>query len=143
MEPFQGLHNPGVEGPSPLLKETAVNHFVREGLLKCIFALGIEPHLVEELRRLEVGEAAMEVRLRQLSNGLHQRQGHLMADDGGDLEEAFVLWRQPVDTRRQHRMYRGRHLNGREGLRQAIGAWLADQYPRLHEGTDALLQEKG
>ena len=70
-------------------------------------------------------------------------EGHLRADDRRGLQQPLLLRRQPVDARRQHRLHRGRHLDRRERLRQAIGAPLADQHLRLHQGADALLQEEG
>jgi hypothetical protein len=49
---------------------------------------------------------------------------------------------QAVDARRQHRLHRGGHLDGRQRLRQAIGAWHTDQYACLDQGINALLQEE-
>ena len=49
----------------------------------------------------------------------------------------------PVDARRQHRLHRRRHLNGRQRLCQAVCPRFAHQHPGLHQGADALLQEEG
>ena len=46
-------------------------------MLEGVLALGKQARLVEELRGLEMGEAAVEACLRHLGNGLQQRQGHL------------------------------------------------------------------
>ena len=54
----------------------------------------------------------------------------------------FSSGRQPVDTRRQHRLHRGRHLQSVQRLRQAIGPRCSDQDARLHQGAHALLQKK-
>jgi len=69
---FEGPDNARVQHPPPLQEETVVGHLVRQGVLKGEVALGEEPRLVEELRRLQVGEAAIEVRLGPLGNGLQQ-----------------------------------------------------------------------
>ena len=53
----------------PLLEEAAVGHLVREGVLEGIDPLGDKACLVEELGRLQVGEAAVQYRLGQLGNG--------------------------------------------------------------------------
>ena len=88
-------------------------------------------------------QAPVQRLLGQLGNGLQQGQGHLGADHRSRLEQPLLLRRQSVDARRQDGLHRGRHLNGRQGLRQAIGPALADQHPRLHQGAHALLQEEG
>ena len=79
-----------------------------------------------------------------VGNGLQQRQGHLGANDRGGLEQALLLRRQPVDARRQHRLYRRRHLQARPA------AWpddrpqrSPDQHPGLHQGAHALFQKEG
>src|SRR5262249_39100308 len=43
----------------------------------------------------------------------------------------------------EHGLHRRWHLNGREGLPQAIGARLAYQHPGLHKRAHTLLQEEG
>jgi hypothetical protein len=58
-----------------------------------------------------MGEAQAERFLRGLGHGLEERQGNLGADDGGGLQKLFLLRRQPVNTRRQHRLHGGRDLN--------------------------------
>ena len=115
-ERLEGLDDAGMERAPPLLQQAAVGHLVGEGVLEGVLELGEEARLVEELGRLEVREAAVQRRLGQLGNGLQQRQGHLRADDGGGLEQALLLRRQPVDARRQHRLHRGRHLQWSERL---------------------------
>ena len=86
-----------------------------QGVLEGVVPLGEEARLVEELGRLQVRQAAMERLLGQLGNGLQQGQGHLGADDGGGLQQALVLRRQPVDACRQDRLHRRRHLQAVEG----------------------------
>ena len=112
-------------------------------MLEGVGALREEARLVEELGGLEVRQAAMQRRLGQLGNGLQQGKRHLGANDRGGLEELLLLRGQPVDARRQHRLHRRRHLDGRQGLRQPIGPRLAHQHPGLHQGAHALFQEEG
>ena len=69
--------------------------------------LGEEPRLVEEFGGLQMSQARWSASSGSLGNGLQQRQGHLGANHGGGLEEGFLLRRQPVDARRQHRLHRG------------------------------------
>jgi hypothetical protein len=90
-----------------------------------------------------VRQAAVQHLLGQLGNGLQQGQGNLHANDRGRLQQSLLLRRQAVDACRQHRLHCGRHLNGRHGLRQAIGPRRADQHPGLHQGAHALLQKEG
>ena len=142
VEPFEGLDNAPMQRPPPLLEQTAVGHLVGQGVFEGEFALGEQPRLIEELGRLQVGQATVQVRLGQLGNGLQQGQGHLGANDRGGLEQVFLLRRQPVDARRQYRLHRGRHLQAGQGLRQPIGTRRADEHPRLHQGAHALLQKE-
>jgi hypothetical protein len=141
-ERLKGLDDTGMQHPPPLPQETAIGALVREGVLEGVLALWEEARFVQELGRLEVRQAAMQRRLGQLGNRLQQGQGDLRANDGDRLQEALFLGRQAVDARRQHRLHRGRHLDGGQCLRQAIGAWRANQHARLDQGPHALLQEE-
>ena len=143
---IEGLHDlddPRMQRPPPLLGQTAVRHFVGQRVLEGVGVLREEVGLVEELGRLEVHEAIVHGRLGQLGNRLQQRQGHLRANDRRRLQQALLGGWQAVDTRRQHRLHRRRHLHGGQGLRQVIGPGLADQHPGLHQGAHAFLQEEG
>jgi hypothetical protein len=111
-------------------------------MLEGIFTLREKAGLVQELGRLEVRQAPVEGLLRQLGNGLHQGQGNLQADDGRRLQQPLLFRRQTVDPCRQDCLHRRRHLNAWHGLGQVIGARRADQYPGLHQGAHALLQEE-
>ena len=114
-----------------------------EGVPEGVRALGKQARLVEELGRLQVGEATVYRVLRYLGDGLQQRQGHLGADDCRGLQELFFLRRQPIDARGQHRLYRSRYLNTWERLGQAICSPLTDQHLRFYQSAHALLQEEG
>ena len=84
----------------------------------------------------------MHGRLGHLGNGLQQGQGHLGADDRRGLEHMFLLQRQPVDVRRQHRLHGRGHVEGVERLRQPIGPRCPDQEARLDQRLYALLHEE-
>ena len=111
-ERLEGLDNARVQHPPPLQQQAAVGHLVRQGVLEGVFRLGEQAGLVQELRRLQVRQAAVQRRLGHVGNGLQQGQGHLRANHRGGLEQPLLLRRQPVDARRQHRLHRGRHLHG-------------------------------
>src|SRR5262249_60892651 len=49
----------------------------------------------------------------------------------------------PAITCSRRRLYRSRHLNRWQRLRQAVRPWSAHQHLGLHQRTHALLQEKG
>ena len=133
-----------MQPPPPLPQEAVVGHLVGQGMLEGVVRLGEQAGLVEELGGLQVRQAAVQGGLGQLGDGLEQRQGHLSANDGRGLEEPLLLRWQPVDACRQDRLHRGRHLKGRERLRQAVGPGLAHQLPerqgRLHRALRQLLQ---
>src|SRR5262245_41754454 len=83
-------------------------------------ALGKQPGFVEKLSGLEVRQPAVQSLFGQLGNGLQQGKGHLRANNSGGLEEELLLGWQPVDACCQYRLHRGRHLNGGQGLCQAV-----------------------
>ena len=91
-----------------------------ERVLERVLEIRKQPRLVEELGGLEVVEPAAERLVRQLGDRLEQRERHVLADDGGDLEEALVLRGEPVDARRQDRLDRGRDLDRLDRLRQPV-----------------------
>jgi hypothetical protein len=130
-EHLESLDDPGVQCPPSLLEQRLVGHLLGEGVLEGVLDLGEQARLVEELGGLQMGEAPAERRLGHLGHGLEERQRHLVADDGSSVQKRFLLRREPVDTRRQHRLHRGRHLNARERPGQAIGPALPEQYPSL------------
>jgi hypothetical protein len=67
---FKGLDNAGMEDALPLLEQPAIGHLVGQGMLEGEFALGEEPRLVEQLRRLQVVKAPGQSLLGHLGNGL-------------------------------------------------------------------------
>ena len=111
----------GVQRAPSLLKQAAIRHLMGQGMLEGVFQLGEKARFVEEFGGLQAGEAAVDRLLGQLSNGLQQAPGDVVANDRGGLEEAFFLGWEPIDARGQHRLHRGRDVNGRLGLCQLIG----------------------
>ena len=103
---------------------------------------GKSPGLINELGRLQVIEPAPKRFVRQLDDCLEQRAGHILADDGGGLEQTFLLRGKPVDARRQYHLDRGRDLDCLDRLRQPISAALPLKRLRLHQRPDRLLQEE-
>ena len=121
-ERFQGLHNACMQRLPPLLEQTPVCDLLGQGVLEGVGVLREETGLVQELGRLEVGQATVQGLLGQLGNGLQQGQGDIHTNDRGRLQQALLLRWEAVDACRQHRLYRRWYLNARHGLRQAIGS---------------------
>jgi hypothetical protein len=96
---LDGLHDPGVKLPSPVLEQTPVGHVVGQGVLEGVLEVRKEPRLIEELGGLKSGETAAERLLRFLDDGVEEREGHVLAEDGRRLQEALVLRRETVDAR--------------------------------------------
>ena len=74
-ERFQCLHDPRMQRPPPLLGQTAVRHFVSQGVLEGVGVLRKQVGLVQELGRLEVPEAVVQRVLGQLGDRLQQGKG--------------------------------------------------------------------
>ena len=107
---FDGRHNAAMEQALPLAQQPPIGHLVRQGVLEGIDVLREQAGFVEELGGLQVRQAAVQRLVGLVGNGLQQRPGHLRANDRGGLEQALLLRGQPVNTRRQHRLYRGGDL---------------------------------
>ena len=88
-EDLKRLDNARVERPPPLQQQAAVSHLVRQSMLEGIDLFGEQAGLIQELRCLEVRQAAVQRRLGQVRNGLEQRQGCLGAHHGSRLQRIF------------------------------------------------------
>ena len=137
-ERFENLHDAGMKHTPPLLEQPPIGHLMRQGVLEGVGMFREEARLVEKLGRLEVRQAVVERRLREFGDGLEQGHGHLGANHGGGLEEAFLLGGQPVNAGRQDHLHGRGHVEGVERLRQPIRPRCPDQEARLHQRADAL-----
>ena len=115
---------------------------VRQGVLEGVLELGEEACLVDELGRLQVGEAPPQLGLGHLGDGLKKGEGEIGADDRRGLEQTFFVLGQPIDPGRQHGLHGGGHLNRLEPLDLTIGSALAHQHLGLDQGANALFQEE-
>ena len=106
---FDGLDNTRVQPPPPLQQETVVRDLVRQGVLEGVCRLGEQAGFIQELRRLEVRQALLEMRLRLLGQHLQEREGHVHPDHRRDLEQPFGHQGQPIHARSQHRLHRLGH----------------------------------
>src|SRR5262249_40880027 len=104
VERLDGLDDPCMELAATLLQKPAVCDLVRECVLEGVLQIRIEPGLVQELGGLQMIQTATQRLLGQLRDRLEQREWHVLADDGGDLQETFVLRMEPVDACREYRL---------------------------------------
>ena len=112
---------------------------MRERVRERVLEIWIEPGLVNELGGLQVFESTAEHFLWQIGDRLKESDRHVSADNGGDLEQSLIFRCEPVDTRCEHRLDRGRDLDRLDWLRQPIPSWLASQRLCLHQRPDGLL----
>ncbi len=119
--------------PPALVEEASVGHLVRERVLERVFEVGEEARLVEELGRLEMGEPSAQLLLTLVRDRHQQGEGHILADDRGRLEQAFVFWRESVDPGGEDGLDRGRNLDLGEGLRQPVRAARAHERLGFHQ----------
>ncbi len=142
VEPLDRGHDLRVQLAAPVLQQAPVGHLVRERVLEGVLQVREELRLVEELRLLQMREPAPQGLLRLLRDRREQRVGHVLADHRGRLQELLLLWRQPVDARRQDRLHRGRDLQRLHRPRQPVRSALSRQRARLHQRAHRLLQEE-
>ena len=115
-ERLKGLDHARVQPPPPLQQEATVGHLMRQGMLEGVFQLGEQAasHRATPPPAGAPGRGAG--RPRTLRNGPEQGQGHLRANHGSGLEQAFLLRGQAVDACCQYGLHRRRNLCGRRGL---------------------------
>src|SRR5512132_1714422 len=77
-----------------------------------------------------------------LDGCLEQSERHVLADHGGSLEEALLVWREPVDPAGQQRLHGRRDVDDLCVLDQVVVATLAGKGPDLYQGPDAFLEEE-
>jgi hypothetical protein len=71
--------------------------------------------------------------MRELGDRLGQRERDIVADDGGDPEEALLLLSKPVDARCQHHLDGGRELDRQGRVHQPILSALPRQHVGFHQ----------
>ena len=142
IQALDGVDDAGVEGRALLREKATVRDFVGERVLEGV--LGIRRHAcpVQELGGLQTVEPAAHGLLRDIRDGLEQRDGHVLSDDGGDLQEVSVLHLEPVDPGGQHRLHRRRDRDGVDRMRQSMPATVSRKHARLDEHPDRLFQKE-
>ena len=112
-------------------------------MLERVLEVRKEPGLVEELRGLELSQLGAYLGLRRVGDGQEQRHGHVLTDHRGRLEQALGLPGQAVDTRGQDGLHGGGDRQTFDRSGEPVGAALAGQGARLHQGPHSLLKEQG
>jgi hypothetical protein len=69
-EGLQDLDQARVQSPPPLPQEAPVGHLVRQGMREGVFGLGEQARLIQQLRCLEMCQAAVQRLVGQVGNGL-------------------------------------------------------------------------
>src|SRR5262249_52995596 len=103
---LDGVHDPSVKLPAPIVQHAAVCHLMGERMLEGVLGVRIETSLVEEFGGLQAAKSASKRLVRQVGDRLEQYPGHVLADDGGDLQEAFVFRGEPVNACREDGLHR-------------------------------------
>ena len=103
---------PAWSAPPPVLEQAPVGHLVGERVLEGVLEIGKRLRLVQELRRLEAGQARAQLRLAAArrspaSSATRARPSRSPRRSGG----ALVLRRQPIDAGGQHGLHRRGHLD--------------------------------
>lgn len=91
MNRFDRLHDLSVQHVPAVLEHASVGYIVRKRVLERVLQVGEEARLVEEFRCLKMAETASQLILSQAGDTLQERQGHVLADHGGRLQQALLL----------------------------------------------------
>src|SRR5215469_15804933 len=131
-----------VQSAPPVLQDAPVGRLVREGVLEGVFEVREDARLVQELGGLKTTQRPTQVVLGRVGNGLQQREGHILANDRGGLEQTLVLGRQAIDAGGEDRLRRRRDLPRVRGLGQPVGPTLPDEHLGLDERPHTFFQEE-
>jgi hypothetical protein len=69
-ERLKGLDQTRVQPPPSLQQEAAIGYLVRQSMFEGVFWLGEQARLIQELRRLQARQAAVQRRFGHVRNGL-------------------------------------------------------------------------
>src|SRR5713226_361996 len=98
--------------------------------------------LAEREAALEAAERERHLVLVETAHALEQSERHVLAHDGGGLEELLVPVGEAVNAGGEDGVDRGRHLEARDRADKPILTALARESSRFNQGADALLQEQ-
>src|SRR4029453_13242627 len=143
VEDLNGAEDPSVKPALAILKQTAVGHLVGQRVLERVFHFGDAARLVQEIRRLKVGEALAELLLRDIGDGLEKTDVDVGADHGRRLKQPFILERKAIDAGSKDGLHAGRPRNAVERPGEPVGPPRADQRLSLYEATHCLLEKEG
>ena len=113
-----------------------------QGVLERVLALGKQGGLIEELRRLQALQAALQLLAGKGLDRLEQGERNVLADHRGGLKQGLVVRRKPVDARGEDGLDGRRDLDGVHRPFEAIGSALAREGSGLDQRPHALLQEE-
>src|SRR5215813_4810440 len=131
-----------VQSTPPVLQDAPVGHLVRERMLEGVFEVREDARLVQELGGLEMAQRPTQVVLGRVGNGLQEREGHILANDRGGLEQTLVLGRQAIDAGGEDGLRRRRDLPRLRGLGDPVRPTLPDEDLGLDKRPDTFFQEK-
>src|SRR5499433_2487019 len=124
------------------MQDAPVGHLVRQRVLEGVFEVREEARLVEELGGLKMTQSPAQVVLGRVGNGLQQREGHILPDDRGGLEQTLLLGRQAIDAGGEDGLRRRRDLPRLRSLGYSVCPTLPDEYLRLDERPHTFFEEE-
>ena len=142
IESFDRLYNPSMMNTTLIVQEACVRDLVRQRVPKRVFDIGEETRLIEELRRLQLGESPPEIVVWQIADCRQQGDPHVLADGGRALEQTLFRGRQSIDASGDDHVDGGRDLNDGRIRHQLVPPGAAGQGPGLDQRPHALLQEE-
>src|SRR4029453_10287516 len=100
-----------MERPATLEEKTPVRDVLGERVFERVLRPGKKSRRVQELRRLQLGEPALERGGGAAAESGQELDRHVLTDDRGGLEEALLVRRKTIDAGGEHRLDGGRHLH--------------------------------
>ena len=98
VEPLDRLHATQVKLATALGQQARVDDLVDERVLEGVLEGRGNRGLVDEFGRHEAAQRPTHDVLGQVDDGLHDREGHILADHGSTLEQGLLVRRQAVEA---------------------------------------------
>src|SRR5208282_540712 len=112
-------------------------------MLESVLYFRIKRSLVEELRGLQLLKSGKQIGIRQLSDFSKERQGHVVANDGGRLQQMLLFRSESINTGGQHGLNGRRNADLFNRHRRSKGSALADECLALDQCANGFFEKNG
>src|SRR5262249_42375243 len=142
VEDLHRVKDPRVKRALAIMKQAAVCDLVGQRMLERIFHFRNAAGLVQEIRRLKVGEPFANSSFRDVGDRFEKPDVDVSADEGRSLKQPLTLEWKTIDAGSKNGLHGSRPLNAAARMGKPVGAGRAHKDIRLCEATHCLLEKE-